>query len=273
MHELPEASPESDTIPRLVKMTDEDEMSVWNELSGIPADPPDVRDKCSQCRRPAAVCWCAGLPKERLCPWSKIIILQHPAEAKRCLRTAPMLTLALEPGKCITFRGKKFPQCRHEGLAEILNDENTILVYPSPTAVAIEELTPVGTNGQTPYNLVLLDGTWPQAKAIYHSSPSLCLLRACKLVGVPASEYIIRTQPTEGCLSTLETGALALSILESNPRLRDEMLGPLRHLCKFQLENGAVTHQSKEFLIKQKTYPKLIGRRLAKQLRILTEDS
>ncbi|XP_015608994.1 DTW domain-containing protein 2 isoform X2 [Cephus cinctus] len=251
-------------------MTNED--IVWEELSGLPADPPDMRDKCIQCRRPVAVCWCPGLPKNPLNPASRLIILQHPAEVKRCLRTAPMLTLALEHGKCLTFRGKKFPLPKHEGLTEILKDENTVLLYPSPGAIALDELTPVGTNAQKPYNLVLLDGTWPQAKAIYHSSPALYFLRACKLVGVSTSEYVIRTQPTEGCLSTLETGALALSILERTPRIKEEMLGPLHYLCRFQLENGAVTHQSKEFLIKQKSYPKLIGKRLAKQLRVLSEE-
>ncbi|KAL2725651.1 tRNA-uridine aminocarboxypropyltransferase 2 isoform X1 [Vespula squamosa] len=261
-------------------MTNED--IAWEELSKISADPPEARDKCIQCKRPVAVCWCPGLPKQRLCPKSRIIILQHPAEVKRCLRTAPMLALGLEDGKCMTFRGKKFPLPKHEGLAEILNDKDTILLYPSPGAMALNKLDPVGTNGQRPYNLVLLDGTWPQAKAIYHASPALYLLRAYKLVGAPASEYVIRTQPTEGCLSTLETGALALSILEGNQQLRNIMLGPLHYLCsritkwmhfRFQLENGAVTHQSKEFLIKQKTYPKLIGRRLAKQLRMLPEES
>ncbi|KAJ8670526.1 hypothetical protein QAD02_001785 [Eretmocerus hayati] len=251
----------------------ENENDAWEQLSNIPADPPVMREKCIQCRRPAAVCWCPGLPESPLRPSSRIIILQHPAEVKRCLRTAPMLTLGLEKGKCLTYRGKKFPGFKHDGLLEIFNDPNTILLYPSPDAIPLDQLDIVGLNDQEPYNLILLDGTWPQAKAIYTSSPALSKLRSCKLVNVPTSEYVIRTQPTEGCLSTLESGAIALSILENEPWLKNKLLGPLHYLCRFQLENGAVTHQSKEFLIKQKTYPKLVGKRLAKQLKTLPDNT
>lgn len=140
------------------------EETVWQELQGIVADPPDMRDKCSNCKRPIGVCWCPGLPKQLLQPRSRVIILQHPAEVKRCLRTAPMLSLALEPGKCLTFRGKKFPSPKHEGLAEILEDKNTILLYPTANARALDEMTAVGVNDQEPYNIVLIDGTWSQAK-------------------------------------------------------------------------------------------------------------
>lgn len=65
------------------------------------------------------------------------------------------------------FRGKKFPLSKHEGLTEILNDKDTILLYPSPGAIALDKLNPVGVNEQKPYNLILLDGTWPQAKVVY----------------------------------------------------------------------------------------------------------
>lgn len=61
-------------------------------------------------------------------------------------------------------RGKRFPMPKHEGLSEILNDENTIILYPSPNSIPLDELPQVGQNGQKPYNVILLDGTWPQAK-------------------------------------------------------------------------------------------------------------
>jgi DTW domain-containing protein YfiP len=71
-----------------------------------------------------------------------------------------MLALGLAPGRCLIFHGKKFPQTTHEGLEEFLESPNSVLVYPSKTAVNIEELPPVSELSD-PYNFILIDGTWP----------------------------------------------------------------------------------------------------------------
>jgi len=236
----------------------------WEDLVSIAADPPSKRDKCEVCRRPEVVCWCSGLPQPPLATKSRIIILQHPAEQKRCLRTAPMLALGLEKGKCETYRGKRFPNLKHtDDLESILTGGNSLLLYPSNTSIPLEAVD----LSKGPYNLILIDGTWPQAKAIYASSPLLHQLTQVKLITTSTSNYIIRTQPTEGCLSTLETAAEALSVLENNPIFREQLVRPLKVLCQYQIDNGAVEHQSKEFLIRNNKYPKLIGKRLNRLLR------
>lgn len=214
-------------------------------------------------RRPSSVCYCSAIPNPPLCPKSRIILLQHPAEEKRCLRTSTMLCLGLQPRKCLVFKGKRFPGHYHE-LEGILSTPNTILLYPSPSATDIRELT---SSNNKPFNIVLIDGTWPQAKAIYTGSPFLHKLKQVKLLTSEVSDYIIRTQPTDGCLSTVETAAITLSILENNDVYKKKLVEPLKAMCEFQLQNGAVSHQSKEFRIKNNTYPKLIGKRLNKVLR------
>jgi DTW domain-containing protein YfiP len=88
-----------------------------------------------------------------------------------------------------------------------------------------------------------------------------------KLLLEGTSEYVIRTQPTDGCLSTLETAAQALALVEGSNEILEILLRPMKALCLFQLNHGAVTHQSIEFRTKHNMYPKLIGKRLGKLLK------
>ena len=69
-----------------------------------------------------------------------------------------------------------------------------------------------------------------------------------KLSQTGVSEYVIRTQPDEASLSTLESVAYTLSWLEASPSLYDKLVQPMRMLCQYQLKHGAVVHHSKEHI-------------------------
>lgn len=59
-----------------------------------------------------------------------------------------------------------------EKLKSIFSSPNTILFYPGPEAVGLETLPKVNENC-TPYNIIILDGTWPQAKSLYSNCDEL----------------------------------------------------------------------------------------------------
>lgn len=123
-------------------------------------------------RRPQRVCWCSYLPKQPVKINGKIIILQHPEEEKRNLKTGPMLYNGMARGQCLIYYGKKFPSSKHQGLEDILKEPHTYVLYPgvhSKNILTVSENHPKGE----PYNIVLIDGTWKQAKSMYYHSPFL----------------------------------------------------------------------------------------------------
>lgn len=215
------------------------------------------------------VCWCIGLASPPLEPKCNVVVLQHPAEEKRSLRTAPMLKLGLAPGKCHIYKGRRFPAQGHSpSVAETLTSPNSLLLFPSKKSIPLQDIDV----SEGPYTIVLIDGTWPQAKAIYTASKLLQNMRQVKLVSTGNSCYIVRTQPTDGCLSTLETAAKALSVLEGDSNYTDKLIEPLKVLCRYQIDNGAIPHDSKENLLRSKRYPKLVGKRLNKLLKRADEN-
>ncbi|XP_064390289.1 tRNA-uridine aminocarboxypropyltransferase 2-like isoform X1 [Halichondria panicea] len=122
---------------------------------------------------------------------------------------------------------------------------NTYLLFSGVKAIDIHTLPPAGVHGNPP-TLIALDGTWSQAKGMYHHNPQLGRLVQVQLGVECASEYVIRTQPTHTSLSTLECVAHALAWLEQSSDMVESLVRPLRGLCQHQLDHGAVVHVSKD---------------------------
>ncbi|KAK2171557.1 hypothetical protein NP493_1054g00014 [Ridgeia piscesae] len=258
-------------------VTDEgDEPSyLLHDLVDVCPDPPESRSVCDTCRRPSTVCWCPYLPVKPLAVSTTICILQHPYEESRRLKTAPMLYHGLQPGKCHIFKGKHFQPDSIPKLQEMMSDPHTLLLFPGETAEDIKKVATEGIGSETEasspvaYNVILLDGTWLQAKALFHQNKFLHKLRRAEIRARQPSQYVIRTQPTNGSLSTLETAAIAISVLESKPDIVEVLVRPLKALCNFQMQFGAVIHHSKEYLIENGLYTKALPKSKRRRQNIL----
>jgi len=81
---------------------------------------------------------------------------------------------------CSSMLDFLFIYCRYPELLSLLESPYTVLLYPDSNSVDIESLP----TDQT-YNLIVLDGTWLQAKAIYsknkflHGIKKVCVIAKC----------------------------------------------------------------------------------------------
>lgn len=226
------------------------EDKTFARFASIEPDPPERRPTCRKCGRPSLVCLCPFFPKQRLALSTSVYLVQHPNEESRVLRTAPMLTGSLCPNKCQIFIGKRLSSKRSNvkraELEALCSHPNALLLYPGPEAIDITEVPRLPAGSDQFYRLILIDGTWPQAKYIYNNNKMLHMPRQVQFSNVGLSQYVIRTQPTDQALSTVESAAIALSVLEGRPEIQEILVAPLKALCQFQLQHGAVVHESRE---------------------------
>uniref|UniRef100_A0A8D2CWW7 tRNA-uridine aminocarboxypropyltransferase n=1 Tax=Sciurus vulgaris TaxID=55149 RepID=A0A8D2CWW7_SCIVU len=224
----------------------------------LPVEPAERRPECSRCSRPQKVCLCPFLPVHPLHISTHLYIIQHPAEENKVLRTVPLLAACLPQDKCKVKIGRRFSEERDVELSTVCRKSSTLILYPGAEATDLEEF--ILDSPVYPSTIIIIDGTWSQAKDIFYKNSLFRLPKQVQLKTSVSSQYVIRMQPTNTCLSTLECAAVALSILEKNSHIQETLLRPLQALCSFQLQHGAQIRLSKEYLLKNGLYPKPMPR-------------
>ncbi|XP_073913111.1 tRNA-uridine aminocarboxypropyltransferase 2 isoform X2 [Castor canadensis] len=185
----------------------------------LPVEPAERRPECSRCSRPQKVCLCPFLPSCPLPISTHVYIVQHPAEESKVLRTVPLLAACLPQDKCKVKIGRRFSEERDTELSTVCRKPGTLILYPGAEATNLEDFlldSPV-----YPSTLILIDGTWSQAKDIFYKNSLFRLPKQVQLKTSLSSQYVIRMQPANRCLSTLECAAVALSILEKNSGIQE----------------------------------------------------
>ena len=108
------------------------------------------------------------------------------------------------------------------------------MLYPGPGARDILREPPTG-----PVTLVVVDGTWSQAKTVVRDNPILHGLPRYAFVAPEVSEYRIRREPDDAFCSTIEALMHALGALEGDPARFRAMLAPFRAMVDAQLARKA----------------------------------
>jgi len=130
----------------------------------------------------------------------------------------------------------------NETVQALINDPLNLpmLVYPSAGALNLSKGDLHATDiGERRLVVFLLDATWALAKKMLRWSPSLQRLPRLMFTPSAPSRYVIKQQPVEGCLSTLEAThelliALQRSGLDAYPQ-PDQLLGLFARMQDYQL--------------------------------------
>ncbi len=186
-----------------------------------------VGNRCYQCFRPLSLCFCQTIPQ--IDNRTDILILQHVGERNHPFNTARIVQKALR--RCCLAADHNQRLGRHD----LPIQRNAGLLYPRANAPLLTELAAAERPGQ----LVIIDGTWHQAKTIVRDVPQLRDLPCYRLAPSAAGQYRIRREPDAQSLSTLEATVAALRALEPDTDGLDQLLRAFNTMVENQLVRAA----------------------------------
>jgi DTW domain-containing protein YfiP len=145
---------------------------------------------------------------------TQFVFLMHPKEYKQEKAATGRLTHLCLAHSALHV-GLEFD--RHEEVQALIADPKNlaVLLYPGTQARNLSAGALTATElGERRLVVLLLDGTWSCARKMLKLSPSLQRLPRVTFNATARSRYVIKQQPQEGYLSTLEATHQLLQTLE-----------------------------------------------------------
>jgi DTW domain-containing protein YfiP len=195
---------------------------------------PEPIPECPHCQKPMPLCICDSVTpiENRL----SLLILQHPQEQDRALGTARLLAKHF---KDATVRvGLSWPSLSKALGRPVENASHWAVLYlGSARAADLDaegEIVALNRKGEVADNqrtrlgklegVVLLDGSWSQAKALWWRNPWMLKCQRVILNPQNPSRYgRLRKEPRRDGLSTIEAAASILAGLERRPDIAETL--------------------------------------------------
>lgn len=202
--------------------------------------------QCGRCHKAEVFCVCDSI--EQIKSRTALLLLQHPQEQDKALGTARLTVLHVEDA--VLKIGLSWPSLS-KALGRPVHDPSrwAVLYLGSVRADrfnADRAIVAIDRNGQMKTDqratladiegVVLLDGTWSQAKALWWRNPWMLKCQRVVLAPVRASRYgKLRKEPRRDGLATIEAAAIMLAGLEDRPDIETTLLASFdRMLTKYQ---------------------------------------
>ncbi len=204
------------------------------------------RATCLLCRRPEIACYCAEL--RPFDPGFDLGILVHPREHRNPVGTARMLHRHTQGSRIFVGTGRDLD--RDAEFVKWLDSrrDRAQVLYPDAQAEWLTADT--RTDRRSPLNracILLIDGTWSQAKGLMRESKILQSLPRVAFQPAEPSQYGFREQPAELCLSSLEAVHELCVLLGTVPQAE---LRPMKdaflRMVEFQLRSEAQNRASSQ---------------------------
>ena len=188
----------------------------------------EVVPDCPHCQKPMPLCICDSItPIENKVA---LLILQHPQEQDRALGTARLT--ALHFANAVLKIGLSWPSLSKALGRRVFDPSRWAVLYLGSAKVADLEtdrdIVAIDRKGEVEENqrgilkdiegIVLLDGTWSQAKALWWRNAWMLKCQRVILGPAQPSRYgNLRKEPRGDGLSTIEAAAMLLSSIEKRP--------------------------------------------------------
>ena len=197
---------------------------------------------CPRCQKPRSLCVC-----DTIVPIDNrvaVVILQHPQEQDRHLGTAQLTALHFRDA--VLKIGLSWPSLS-KILGRTVDSHRWVVLYlgsaKAATLAPDRDVTVVNRHGEAERDqdallrdiegVVLLDGNWSQAKALWWRNPWMLKCRRVILGPRQASRYgRLRREPRREALSTIEAAAMLVSRLEGRPEIETALNVTLERLLE-----------------------------------------
>ncbi len=203
-----------------------------------------ARGTCYTCYRPINLCLCATV--KPIQTTTKFIILMHPKEFKKTKNGTGRLTHLSLPNSQLYI---DVDFTNHKAINSLINDEENLcyVLYPGKESVNLNTQK-IDTSGKK-LVIFIIDSTWPCSVKILRLSQNLQRLPKISFTHSKMSQFQIKEQPADFCLSTIESTLTVLELLNHHgiEEIKEEafetFLDPFLSMVAYQIQCISISDQ------------------------------